>query len=336
MVLKATHLSDRGASNTYLADENDPLIIAHLTYDEPDLSGPPVDVIHAEIAAARALGSTKAFFVNYRNQQTGVAYPGAAQFVNLAGVDWLCSDNYGFQGDAGLAYIYGDLYTAEGLSGPFTTMSGHAARTLYAGPLHKDPITYPGRAVFQFLSTGRINDASPGVPHPRQTAAAYGLQLWSCMINGVAGIVNFSHYFPTRGATILDDTDSVAEGAIAEAVAKIAILENQGGVNVLMDSVKGGRRPFTLRPCAYSTGGGRFDWPTNQPNFAPTTGNQLPPWFEGAEIVAAGDTYRLVVNLHDTLAKTLTDAAWGLTGNSFAAGQVKCFKASAPSVDIFA
>jgi hypothetical protein len=103
-----------------------------------------------------------------------------------------------------------------------------------------------------------------------------------------------------------------------------------------MDTTLGGRRRFTLRPCTNSEGGGQWDWPANQPNFGKTSGLQLPPWFEGAEIPAGGETYRLVLNLHDSLPKSLTDEAWGLTNNGFRAGQVKCFKASAPSVDIFA
>lgn len=45
---------------------------------------------------------------------------------------------------------------------------------------------------------------------------------------------------------------------------------------------------------------------------------------------------RALLNLHDSLTKSLTDSRWGMAGVSFAAGQVKCFKASAPTVDLFA
>lgn len=337
MVLKATHGYDRGASNSYLADENDPLVIAHLLYDEPDLTGPSPAVMNAEVAAARALGSAKPFFVNFRNQMTGIAYtslnPG--QFVNLQAADWVSSDNYAYQGQE--VYIFGDRYAEDGFVGPFTTMSGHATRVLNAGPLHKAPITYPGRATFQFLATGRIYDGAPGGrPWPRMTALQYGIQAWSCIVNGASGLIHFAHYRAGAPDQISDDTSPELERGIANLVAKLAVLEGQAGGNVLMDTTLGGRRRFTLRPCTNSEGGGQWDWPANQPNFGKTSGLQLPPWFEGAEIPVGGETYRLVLNLHDSLPKSLTDGAWGLANSSFRAGQVKCFKASAPSVDIFA
>jgi hypothetical protein len=345
MILRADHAYDKGATNTFAADENAPLIIAHMTRDEPDLyialgqSPPQLD---AGVVAARALGSTKPFLVNFRNHVPGLEYPKAsdgvtnnADFINMDFVNWQGSDAYSFVG-LDPAYIFGDLWAQYGFHGPFSTLVGKSARTLYFGPMNGQAIEHPGRATFQFLATGRIGESAPGVPRPRLTAAQYRLQFWSCVVNGVCGILHFSHAF-LRAGTILDDTDATMEGAIGDAVAKIAVLENQGGVNVLMDTVNGGRRRFTLRTCTEVSGGGGFNWPTNQPNFVAPTGNQLPAWFEGCEWDGSnGETYRLVVNLHDTLSKSLTDAAWGLTGNSFAAGQAKCFKASAPSVDIFA
>ena len=343
MIVKGTHAYDAGATNTYAADERDPLIIAHMTYDEPDLyialKQSPAQ-IDAYVADARAKGAAKPFFVNFRNHVPGLEYYVASDgktpmidFVNMVNVDWQCSDNYGFQD--GLAYYFADLQSQYGFHGVFTTMSGKATKTLYAGPFHGKPLAHPGRAAFQFLSTGRINDVSPGVPRHRQTEAQYRLQFWSCVINGACGILHFSHYFPTGGAAVPDDTDAGMARAIKDAVAKLAILQNQGGVNVLMDTENGGRRAFTLRTCTEVSGGGGFNYPTNQPNFSSPTGEQMPAWFEGCEIAAGGETYRLVLNMHDTLGKRLTYAAWRMTDVAFAAGQVRCFKASAPAVDIF-
>src|SRR6185369_16249808 len=123
-------------------------------------------------------------------------------------------------------YAFGDRYADDGFIGPFTTMSGHAARVLYAGPLHKAAITYPGRATFQFLATGRIYDGAPGgSPWPRMTALQYGIQAWSCIINGVSGLIHFAHYRAGSPDQISDDTDRVMDGAIAQLVAKVAILE---------------------------------------------------------------------------------------------------------------
>ncbi|HEX3367406.1 hypothetical protein [Phenylobacterium sp.] len=53
------------------------------------------------------------------------------------------------------------------------------------------------------------------------------------------------------------------------------------------------------------------------------------------QITVGAETYRLVLNLDDTNSHSLTDSAWGLSGVNFAPGEVKCFKASAPTVDIF-
>jgi hypothetical protein len=343
MIVKGTHAYDKGATNTYAADARDPLVIAHMTYDEPDLyiglKQSPAE-IDAYVADARAKGAAKPFFVNFRNLVPGLEYyvasDGATRmrdFVNMANVDWQCSDNYGFQD--GLAYYFADLQAQYGFHGVFTTMSGKATKTLYMGPFNKTAIAHPKRAAFQFLSTGRINDVSPGVPRARQTATQYRLQFWSCVINGACGVVHFSHYFPTEGPSVPDDTDRTMERAIADAAAKLAILQDQGGVNVLMDTVNGGRRAFTLRSCTETSGGGGFNYPKDQPNFVSPTGDQMPAWFEGCEIAAGAETYRLALNMHDTQDKRLTYAPWGLRDVAFAAGQVRCFKASAPTVDIF-
>jgi hypothetical protein len=120
-------------------------------------------------------------------------------------------------------------------------------------------------------------------------------------------------------------------------LAKIAILEKQPGGNVPMDAANGRRRPYTVRPSTKTIGGGEFNWPRDQVLvWGATTDLELPPFFEGAEIAVGDETYRLVLNLHDSEAKTLTDALWEMKDVAFRAGEVKCFKASAPGVNLFA
>jgi hypothetical protein len=327
-----------GKSDSYALNQSDPLVIAALLYDEPDLTGPPLSAQNAEVAFARSQGFAKPIHVNFSNNPIGIAYSSLnpMQFINWASSQWPSSDNYAYQG--GWPYIFGDFYSSDGFTGPFTTMSGHAASNLYRGPVHGTALTKPGQPTFQYLSTGRIYDGAPGgLPWPRLTPLQYGLQAWSCIINGVSGLLHFATYDAGLPGFIGDDTDRILEGAIADLVTKVAILEGQVGGNVLMDTVNGGRRSYTLRQGAWSLGGtaGNPTWPEKQPTFADPVGNQMQAWFEGAEIVVGSETYRLVMNLHDSVSKTLNDRHWGMANVRFAAGQVKCFKASAPTVDIF-
>ncbi|HEX3367408.1 hypothetical protein [Phenylobacterium sp.] len=344
MIVGGRHRSDggltyaAGASNAFAANQDDPLVIANLLYDEPDILGPPLAAHDAEVAFAQSAGNTKPFFVNYTNNVTGRAYKSLrpATFVNWPSAHWVSSDNYAYQ--TGDVYAFGDIYGEDGFTGPFSTMSGHAARVLYAGPLHGAPIAHPGRPTFQFLSTSRINNGAPaGQPWRRMTARQYGIQAWSCIINGVSGLLHFSHYMAGSPSQISDDTSAELTSAIAAMVAKVAILQRQPGGNVLMDAVGGGRRSYVLRQGAWSAGGtaGNPIWPDKQPSFAAPVGDQMQAWFEGAEVAVGSETYRLVLNLHDSLPKILDDRRWGLAKVSFAPGQVKCFKASAPTVNIF-
>ena len=338
MILRSEHRYAPGSD--LRRDIRDPNVLAHMTRDEPDLIGITPAALNAECAALRAAGSDKPIFVNYLGTTSSIGYPFASDgvtptddYVNLSGVDWLSSDTYPFTG-LNDSYIFGPAAGTANRDA-FSTLSGTSARNLSQGPFHQKALLHPGRAVFQYMATGRVNDISPGKPRPRLTPAQFSIQFWSSVVNGVSGILFFSRYGNDERAAVFDDTDAVIEGAIADAVAKLAILQNQGGVNVLMDAVNGGRRAFTPRRCVDTHNAPSFNYPADMPNFKTPTGAQMPGWFEGCEIDAAGDTYRLVVNLSER-PQALSYTTWGMTGVSFAAGQVKCFKASEPGVDIFA
>lgn len=337
-----------GGPSTVLADNADANVVAYAIHDEPNLVESATS-FQAEVDAIVNSGAAKPIFYNLTSHWPSFEYTtpdNGLPYLNISNAPWRCQDLYAPQGDPPFwigDYTFGP--TSYSANDNFDTMLGKATRLLlgrhqYAG----SNITTPGLAAFQFLATGRVGQYDSGggvyVDRTRQTAIWYRLQFWSSVISGVSGMMHFSHYFPASGPTIVDDTDTAVAAAIADAVAKIAILENQGGVNVLMDTVSGGRRAFTERLCCKTTGGFGAHDPNNfdglSDMFVAPVGNEMPAWFQGCEIAAAGDTYRLVVNLSPTTTKSLTDAAWGLTSNSFAPGQVKCFKASAPTVDIFA
>jgi hypothetical protein len=334
MIVRSDHL--RSGGTLLSQDKDDPLILAHMLYDEPEGAAHKTPgELAAEVAAIRTAGSTKPIFVNYLGNsmafQYGLApYTDASSarpytnldYLNVPGIDWFSSDIYPPVFGAG--YVYG-WATALDVRDSFTTTPGAATRNMHFGPFNHARPGSAGKAVFQFIATGRVGE--PG--GKTLTASQFRGLAWSCIINGCSGLLMFPQYAVTSGF-ISDDTGRVIEAELAVLVSKLAILQNQGGVNVLMDTVNGGRRAFTPRRCADTQNGD----PARAPNFKPPVGNQFPPPFEGMEIAAAGDTYRVVVNLFDS-PQTLTDAAWELTSNSFAPHQVKCFKASAPGVDLF-
>ena len=322
-----------GAPNHYATLQADASAIGIFIADEIDLNGPGMSGLDAEVTLARSVGCTLPVMYSLRNGTANAILSADPTLYNSdASLNWTSSDNYPGQGQE--PYIFGDFYSADGFTGPFTTMSGHATRNFVAGPIHGVAITLPGRPSFQFISTSRVQDTG-GVPYGRVPATTFRIQAWSSIINGVSGLICFATYSGSAGF-IQDDTASSDEANIADLAAKVAILQSQVAGNVLMDTVNGGRRPYTLIQGAWSSGGtgGNPTWPTTQPSFAAPVGNQTPAWFEGCGIIVGGETYRLVLNLHDSLSKTLTYAPWGMSGVTFTAGQVMCFKASAPTVNI--
>ena len=324
----------------YLAsDMNDPNVLAHMLYDEPEGGGHKTPgELAAEIASIRAAGSTKPTFVNYLGNSMAFQYGMAPytntsgvtpytnlDYLNVAGLDWFSSDIYPPM--FGAMYVYG-WSTALEVRDSFTTTPGAATRNMHFGPFNQAVPGSAGKATFGFVATGRIS--GPTSTARSLTAAEFRCLTWSIIINGASGILFFPQYFPDGGAQINDDTNSVILTAIADLVSKINLLQNQGGVNLLMNTTSGGRRTFTPRRCADTYNGD----PANPPNFKPPVGNQLPPPFEGMEISAGGETYRIVLNLFPSN-QTLTDAAWGFTNDPFTAHQVKCWRVSS-GVDLFA
>ncbi|MBS0359864.1 MAG: hypothetical protein JSR98_00680 [Proteobacteria bacterium] len=313
--------------NHYVEAQTNTLIVAEMPQDEYDLNGPSPSVVDAEIALMRQQGNTKPVFMSLRNNTANaILNSDPTPYYGDANVTWFGSDNYPMQGQE--PFMFGDYYyDSQGVlhPGPFCTMSGHAAQMMAAA----------GKVPFQFISTGRVTD-SGGVPYARADAAMWRIQAWDSIIGGAAGLICFATYSGSAGF-IQDDTSTLEEGYLADLTAKLAILQNQPGGNVLMDTVNGGRRPYTVIDGPTTNGSGvNPTWPTTQPSFNAQVGNQLPAWFRAATIVVGSETFRIVLNLHPTLSKTLTYAPFSITGMVFAPGQVSCFKASQPTVDIFA
>jgi hypothetical protein len=184
-----------------------------------------------------------------------------------------------------------------------------------------------------------VNCSTWEVATPAPSAAQFRAEVWSRIINGAAGIF----YFPQRITPTFsyDATPADVLTEMATFHANIATLE---GLKVLMNepSKTGlyGRRAYTLRQCAYLTTASHALLDDNLDPMAGVTwaspvGNQLPGPFEGVEITVGAVTYRLVLNLAG-VTKSLTDAAWGLTANSFGPYEVKCFASTAPTTNILA
>ncbi|MBS0363568.1 MAG: hypothetical protein JSR98_19510 [Proteobacteria bacterium] len=322
------------ASNSYALNQSDPNVIANFGYDEPDIVGPQRSAHDTEVAFARSLGNTKGFFFNFTGNIPGWQYTslGPQNFVNWASASWQSLDQYPYQG--GVAYAYHDVDAQDGFQGNFTTMNGRAVGAMYFGPINGFALTAPYKPVFAFLSTSRVTSTAPG-PYARLTATQYRVQAWSSIINGASGLIHFSHFDAGKPDMVTDDTNAELSGAIGDLVAKLAVLQNQGGQNLLMDVTNGGRRSFIRRRSAKQVGGGGWKWPADQPTFVAPIGLELPAWFEGDEIPVNGETYLLVLNLDDINGHTLTDQRWHVSGMSFAPGQVRLLKASNPAGDLF-
>lgn len=337
MIIRPDHNS---GGPTILADAADPNVLAHMTYDEPEINGITDSVLAAEAAAIRAAGSNKAIAVGFRHNGPGLEQNGYSNYLSTPNIDWEWSDVYSFGGSQD-TYWFGDLTSVRGYSDNFSTMVGKSAKTLRLGTYQGNPILYPNRHVFQFLASGRIGESSPGVDKVRPTPTQHRMMFWSSVINGCSGIFYFSHYKAGDPAQISDDTDSTTAAAIADAVAKVAILESQSAGNVLMDVVNGGRRAYTLRPCCKVSGGtAGANYPAYPETsidglFVAPTGLEMQAWFEGVEITVGAKQYRLVVNLDTTRSHSLTDSRWGMTSVAFAPGDVKLFDSADMSVDLF-
>ncbi len=301
--------------------------------------------LQALVNAYKADGIAKPLTENYTSHGLGYEINTPDSWTPYFAITGL--DGYGcdiFAGGGGdYPYWIGDYTFSPGAysaNDNFGYVSGKAVRTAlglhqYYGP----DLAVPAQFTIMFIATGRVA-TSGGVDFPRQTPAFYKGQFWSNIINGVSGNIAFPQYFDALGNETTDDTASDIVTAMLDCAAKVAILEGQPVGNVLMDTTNGGRNPWTPRLCCKTSGGfgvhDKYNFASLNDMFVAQAGIEMPPWIEGCEITKGGVEYRLAVNTSDTQTISVTDTRWGLTAVSFAPGQVRCFKASAPTVDIFA
>lgn len=326
-------LQIRGPGTTGAADALNEKILAWSLEDEPDGQGDKTPAqLQATIAEWRALSRNKPISLNYTSGN--LAYQNADapttrapyfEYFGLQDVAWHGGDIYpDQQANGGTANFLFSTYNMGSLQPYTTTVVGAATKNVFKGPYRGASHTAVGKAHFQFLSTGRVEGNNRPSRPERFRALA-----WSAIINGVSGLHMFPQY--VSHPYVQNDSDPAVLAEMERVFAKIAILEGLSG-NVLMDTVNGGRRPFTIRHCAPAQGDPNASEASIQ--FSPPTGNQLPGPFEGCEIVVGSETYRLVLNLLNS-PQSLTDAAWALTKESFGPYEVKCFRASAATSNLF-
>lgn len=326
-------LQIRAPGETGPSDAVNDRILAWNLPDEPDGQGNKTPAqLQALINQWRTWSRNKPINLNltsgnlaYQNlnaPNTGVPY---TDYFALKDVAWHGGDIYPDQQTGGGVSNFLFSSYQMGANQPYTsTVVGAAAANVYKGPYRGAPHGAVGKAHFQYLSTGRVEGANQASRPGRFRALA-----WSAIINGVSGLNMFPQY--VSHPYVQNDSNPAVIAEMEAIFAHIAILEATAG-NVLMDTVQGGRRPFTVRHCAPAQGNPNQSETSLQ--FSAPTGNQLPGPFEGCEIMVGRETYRLVLNLLNS-PQSLTDVAWGLTNESFGPYEAKCFRASANTVNLF-
>jgi hypothetical protein len=325
------------------ADDANPMVIAWNLPDEPNLfhgTPPYKPMTKAQLASLvtiyRAASGTKPIHVNlsgYNNM-----FGGGWDFYDIADIDWYSTDIYPSYppSKGGLPFLYAKYignraphYTYISTFGG-VLLQNHIQQAHAAGETF-DRVVYTGargKPAFSFVSTSNFRPESPA-PTPAQFRA----ECWSRVINGAAGIF----YFPQRikPTFAFDNTppDLVREMAVFHH--NIDLLADEG---MLMNKRVGGRKPYRLRQCPVTTNpalnhlNNALD-PAALGAWKPPSGDQLPGPFEGIEVDAGAEQYRLVLNLAG-VASALTDTRWGLNARPFGPYEVQCFKASAPTRNI--
>lgn len=344
--------------NTIAADNADANIIATNIRDEPEISVPSA-YFQNEINDYAAKGGTRPVYLNMTAHAASYEHttPDNLQpWLVLTGVHWRAQDAYIPQGDwlywaGNITAVYcptlGD-YAPYAENDNFSTLLGKATDQLLGHHQYACNNVTAANSAMEFIATGRVNQfqSPPGsgiyVDAPRQTPTYYSLQFWSAVIHGASGITNFTHFFSADPPFVLvDDTAPDIVAQIAVEYGRITTLETQPGGNVLMDAVNGGRRAgSTLHRAPKATGGdvGGTYWTDINYDFMQQSpvGNEMPKWFEALEVPVGGETYWIVLNLSFNEIKSLTYAPAGVANDNYAPGQVKCFKASNPTVDLCA
>lgn len=182
-----------------------------------------------------------------------------------------------------------------------------------------------GKPCHAYIATSAIVDNAP-VPTPQETR----FYIWDAIINGVCGIRLFTYFIGTPYSYDASDNQLLTE--IAAAAANVATIEALDSVNgVIVDKIKGNRRPYRIRYCP-GCPGVEFNYAGAVYN--PPVNDQLQAPFQGCEIpMNNGDTVRIVQNMRET-ANSLTDVAWSMTNVAFLPYETKAFLASAPTVNL--
>ena len=238
-----------------------------ITYEDVSVTPAKVDTI------ARVLSSGgKPLWINHVGNHVNNIYLEKimSDYADSPYIDWLGHDSYPIASGNDLVIDIDDYAS---------TQQGHAIDRLsrWSG----------GRPQFSFIGLTKYDASSPG---RETTPAEFRAQAWSSIIHGAVGIIYFPFMFSPEFS--YDATPEELQKELLAFHLEIDQIED-----ILVDKVKGGRRPYTLLKSVRTT--------EKQPDGA------LPFPFEASAIPTNSGEYRIIQNLSPEPAE-LTYEVWGL------------------------
>lgn len=238
-----------------------------ITYEDVSVTPAQVD------AVARGLSSGgKPLWINHVGNHVNNIYLEKimSDYADSPYIDWLGHDSYPIASGNDLVIDIDDYAS---------TQQGHAIDRLsrWSG----------GRPQFSFIGLTKYDASSPG---RETTPEEFRAQAWSSIIHGAVGIIYFPFMFSPEFS--YDATPEELQKELLAFHLEIDQIED-----ILVDKVKGGRRPYTLLKSVRTT--------EKQPDGA------LPFPFEASAIPTNSGEYRIIQNLSPEPAE-LTYEVWGL------------------------
>ncbi len=278
---------------SFKADIANPYFLAVAMVDEPSnlkqggqgITYEDVSVTPAQVdSVARALSrGGKPLWINHvGNHVTNIYLEKImSDYADSPYIDWLGHDCYPIASGSDLVIDIDDYAS---------TQQGHAIDRLL--------LWSGGRPQFSFIGLTKYDASSPG---RKTTPSEFRAQAWSSIIHGAVGIIYFPFMFSPEFS--YDATPEDLQQELLAFHSEIDKIED-----ILVDKVKGGRRPYTLLKSVRTT--------EKHPDGA------LPFPFEASAIPTNPGEYRIIQNLSPEPAE-LTYEAWGLNKVKFQSYECK-------------
>jgi hypothetical protein len=280
------NLTDRTA---FEHDVANPSLLAVALVDEPsnlrpggagityqDVAVPPEQL---DIVAHALSAGGKPLWINHVGNHINNIYLEKimSDYADSADIDWLGQDCYPISSGTDLVIDLDDYAS---------TPQGHAIDRLsrWSG----------GRPQFSFVALTQY-DASKG---RKTTPEEFRVQVWSSIIHGAIGIIYFTFKFSPEFSYDATPDDLLME--LKQFHSQIDEIDH-----VLVDKIKGGRRPAVVLSSVRDGESGGMAYP-----------------FEACSTQTDGGEYKIILNLANEPA-TLTYEPWGLSNVTFAPYQCK-------------